>query len=68
MLSHYINLAATKLWLLREDMKGVTAIEYGLIAGAIAVLIIGAVQTIGTNVQASFQAVADALTPPDPTP
>ncbi|MCI0598288.1 MAG: Flp family type IVb pilin [Beijerinckiaceae bacterium] len=45
-----------------SDQSGVTAIEYGLIAGLIAVVIIGAVQTLGTKVQSKFQAVADALT------
>lgn len=44
------------------DQSGVTAIEYGLIAGLIAVVIIGAVQSLGGKVQTKFQAVADALT------
>ena len=43
------------------DESGVTAIEYGLIAGLIAVVIIGAVRTLGTNVAAEFTAVANAL-------
>jgi pilus assembly protein Flp/PilA len=45
-----------------NDQSGVTAIEYGLIAGLIAVVIIGAVTALGTKVQGKFQAVADALT------
>ncbi|MCI0600577.1 MAG: Flp family type IVb pilin [Beijerinckiaceae bacterium] len=45
-----------------SDQSGVTAIEYGLIAGLIAVVIIGAVQLLGTRVQSKFQTVADALT------
>jgi pilus assembly protein Flp/PilA len=32
-----------------RDEKGATAIEYGLIAALIAVVVIGAVRTIGTN-------------------
>jgi pilus assembly protein Flp/PilA len=44
------------------DQSGVTAIEYGLIAGLIAVVIIGAVRGLGTNVEAKFNAVANALT------
>ena len=36
------------------DDSGVTAIEYGLIAGLITVVIIGAVQTLGTNVSSAF--------------
>jgi len=43
--------------------SGVTAIEYGLIAGLIAVVIIAAVTTVGTDLTAKFQAVADALAP-----
>ncbi len=48
---------------LRSDKSGVTAIEYGLIAGAIAVAIITTVTTLGTDINAKFQAVSNALTP-----
>jgi pilus assembly protein Flp/PilA len=44
-----------------QDEAGVTAIEYGLIAGLIAVVIITAVTTIGTNLTAKFTAIAAAL-------
>lgn len=43
----------------RED--GVTAIEYGLIAALIAVIIIGSVTAVGAGVDATFAAVAAAL-------
>lgn len=43
------------------DDSGVTAIEYGLIAGLIAVVIIGAVQTLGTNVSSAFTSIATAV-------
>jgi pilus assembly protein Flp/PilA len=46
-----------------QDESGVTAIEYGLIAGLIAVVIITAVTTVGTNVTAKFTAIAGALAP-----
>ncbi|HMF07042.1 MAG TPA: Flp family type IVb pilin [Methylocella sp.] len=36
-----------------KDQSGVTAIEYGLIAALIAVVMIGAVTTLGTKVQAA---------------
>ena len=49
---------------LRNDQSGVTAIEYGLIAGAIAVAIIVTVTTLGTDISNKFQAVSNALTPP----
>ena len=44
-----------------SDESGATAIEYGLIAAGIAVVIITVVGTIGTNLTAKFQKVADEL-------
>ena len=44
----------------REE-EGVTAIEYGLIAGLIAVVIIGAVTTLGTKLNAVFNLIASKL-------
>jgi pilus assembly protein Flp/PilA len=44
-----------------SDESGVTAIEYGLIAGLISVVIIGAVTTIGTSLLAVFTAISTAL-------
>jgi len=46
-----------------KDQKGVTAIEYGLIAVLIAIMIIGGVTIAGTNLSAAFNTVATALTP-----
>ena len=46
------------------DEQGATAIEYGLLAGLIAVVIIVAVTTIGTNLKAIFKMVADCLATP----
>ena len=43
------------------DESGVTAIEYGLIAALVAVIIIGAVSTVGTNLSATFSKVANSL-------
>ena len=44
-----------------KDESGATAIEYGLIAAGIAVVVIGAVQTIGTNLKTTFTSVNNAL-------
>jgi pilus assembly protein Flp/PilA len=44
-----------------KDDRGVTAIEYGLIASLIAVVIITSVTLVGTNLTAKFNAVATAL-------
>jgi pilus assembly protein Flp/PilA len=46
-----------------KDQSGVTAIEYGLIAGLIAVVIIGAVTVVGTDLQTDFTSIATALAP-----
>ena len=44
-----------------KDESGATAIEYGLIAALIAVLIITAVGLVGTRLEAVFEAIAAAL-------
>ncbi|MDO8768047.1 MAG: Flp family type IVb pilin [Burkholderiaceae bacterium] len=44
-----------------RDEEGVTAIEYGLIAALIAVVIIAATTVVGTQVCATFNDVAVAL-------
>lgn len=44
-----------------RDEEGVTAIEYGLIAALIAVVIIVAVTAVGTNLNSVFQNVATRL-------
>jgi pilus assembly protein Flp/PilA len=44
-----------------SDESGVTAIEYGLIAALIAVVIIGAVSTLGTSLKTTFSSVAASL-------
>jgi len=44
-----------------SDESGVTAIEYGLIAALIAVVIIAAVKTVGTSLSGTFTSVANSL-------
>jgi len=44
-----------------RDESGATAIEYGLIAALIAVVIITAVTTVGTNLSGTFNTVANSL-------
>jgi len=46
---------------LARDEDGVTAIEYGLIAALIAVVIIAAVEAVGGGVSSTFNSVADKL-------
>lgn len=51
----YFNIV-TKL---KRDEKGVTALEYGLIAALIAVVIITAVTTLGNNLSQTFHNIGD---------
>jgi pilus assembly protein Flp/PilA len=44
-----------------RDQDGVTAIEYGLIAALIAIVIIGSVKTLGTNLNSVFSDVAASV-------
>jgi len=46
-----------------QDEEGVTAIEYGLIAALIAVVIIAAVGLVGTNLNLVFEKIAVLLAP-----
>lgn len=44
-----------------KDESGATAIEYGLIAAGIAVVIIAAVNAVGTKVNTAFESVRDNM-------
>jgi pilus assembly protein Flp/PilA len=44
-----------------EDRRGVTAIEYGLIAALIAVAAVVVMGTVGTNLSGVFSQVASSL-------
>jgi pilus assembly protein Flp/PilA len=46
---------------LLSEERGATAIEYGLIAGLIAVVIIGALTVTGTSLKSVFENVSDKL-------
>ncbi|MCW2633882.1 MAG: Flp/Fap pilin component [Blastococcus sp.] len=48
---------------LKNDEKGATAVEYGLMVGLIAVVIIAAVTLLGDNLKAMFEGIAGDLTP-----
>ena len=50
--------------LLVGDRKGVTAVEYGILAALIALVIIGAIQLLGTNLEGVFSDVNTAINPP----
>ncbi|MBL4720902.1 MAG: Flp family type IVb pilin [Alphaproteobacteria bacterium] len=46
---------------LRDDENGATAIEYGLIAAGIAVVIITAVSLVGGSLTNTFTSISNAL-------
>lgn len=50
-----------RFWLGSKSEEGATAVEYALIAGLIAVVIVGATQALGTNIVNLFQSIVDAL-------
>ena len=51
----------TLLFRFVQDESGVTAMEYGLIAALIAVVIITAITIVGKDLQAVFTFIANAL-------
>ncbi len=51
-----------RLLALKDDPSAVTALEYGLIAALIAVVIITAVSTLGTNLSSTFNTIASHFT------
>ena len=51
----------TKINKFLKKSSGATAIEYGLIAALIAVVVIGATKSLGTNTKASFSKIATEI-------
>ena len=51
---------------LKREEKGATAVEYGLMVGLIAVVIIVAVTTLGTKLNALFTSISGHLPTPAP--
>ena len=44
-----------------KDESGATAIEYGLIAALIAVVLVGALQAVGGSLQGAFNTISDEV-------
>lgn len=57
MLTHLTTTLAT----FRRDEKGATAIEYGLIAALVAVVIITALTLLGDNLTSTFDSIGNSL-------
>jgi pilus assembly protein Flp/PilA len=61
MLTYVRTAIALKLHDLKVDRRAVTAIEYALIAALIAVVIIGAVTSVGGGLKNTFNTVSNEL-------
>ncbi len=46
---------------LKSDTRAVTAMEYGMIAALIAIVIVAAVTTVGTNLTAVFSSFGNSI-------
>jgi pilus assembly protein Flp/PilA len=56
-----VERAKAELALVKADRKGVTALEYGLLAGLIAVAIIVGAKALGTGINDMFNNIASSL-------
>ncbi len=59
MLQFFVTLQA--LLKTRRSDEGATAVEYGLMVALIAAVIVGVVTTLGTQIQAAFTTVSNAI-------
>ncbi len=58
-MSRFIELSKSAArWLKAECKQGASAIEYGLLAALIALVIIAAVTTVGTNLKTVFTSIS----------
>ena len=51
----------SKLFAFLKDESGATAIEYGLIAAGISIVIIASVNAIGSNLNVTFNSISTQL-------
>ncbi len=57
-----IRMLPLHLTSLKSDKRGVTAIEYALIAGLVAVVLIGGATTLGTDLSTAFTNIGSSVT------
>ena len=55
------SMQMSKVFAFLKDESGATAIEYGLIAAGISVVIIASVNAIGSRINRTFQLISDSL-------
>lgn len=63
MLTYVTAWTSNKIRALQQDSKGVTALEYGVIAVTTVLVTAAAMLLIGPQITATFGAIAGALTP-----
>ncbi len=56
-----INAVISLIAQLRSDRRGVTALEYGLIASLVAVVLIAGAATLGGNLNSTFSSIAGSI-------
>ena len=63
MLNHITSAIAARATVLkfRADKRGVTALEYGLIAALIAVAIVAAVTSVGSSLKSTFTQISTSV-------
>lgn len=61
LLNYVCTMLSLRLESLKQDRSAVTAIEYGLIAALIAVVIIVAITAVGSNLSTTFTNVSTDL-------
>lgn len=61
MLKFYVTVTQMLRNYLFNDKRGVTAIEYGLIAGLVAIVIIVALTNTGNSLNRIFEAISNAV-------
>jgi pilus assembly protein Flp/PilA len=57
-----ISLIQSRLAAARDEDRGATMVEYGILIALISVVSIALIATIGTEIQDAFQSVVDELT------
>ncbi len=61
-MNRFVELSrSAALWLNATSKRGVSAIEYGLLAALIALVIIAAITTLGTNLQGVFNTISSSV-------
>jgi len=61
MLNYFVALANTLAQRLGRDDRGATAVEYGMIVALIAAIIVGTVALLGTQINAAFTTITNAI-------